>query len=349
MEPKPIQRQDGWWIARKQTSGKRINGLGRTPEEALSDLREKLNPPTIRVSDTPTLHEFAESVWWPRVKNLAPLTFKRYTDTYRKFIKHQLGSYDPRAVRYADVQEWADNLLRQGHSRETVIYARGVLSAIFNLAVRYEVADRNPASKIDLPGRAKPKRKRALSPDKAAVLITTVHATSLSCPVFLAVVLGLRRGEIAGLKWESIDRQTGRIRVHEQSRNGLKGQGVQTAAPKWGSAREIMAPKAILDMIDARGDLDSPYVCTHNGRPWIPNTLTRIWAEHAEALGLPDWTFHDLRHGAAGLLFAAGYSLEAIAMILGHADLASTKIYTDMEEEGQRNALGLAVERLGLR
>lgn len=352
MEMKPVQRKDGWWIVRKQTNGVRITGLGKTPEEALEDFRIKSQPPVTTASDGPlTLHEFAESVWWPRAKTKADLTFKRYTDAYRRHIKHQLGSYPIEAIRFTDVQAWADDHYRNGLSRESIKFARGILSAIFNLAMRHDVVLRNPASKIELPGKAKPKRRRALSPEKAAEILAAVDGTDMAAPVFLALVLGLRRGEVCGLKWDSIERTTGRIHVFEQRRNGLKGQGVQTDEPKRGSERTLMVPTKIIEMIDARGDLDSKqgYVCTHNGKPWIPNTLTRLWSLKADELKMGDWHYHDLRHGAAGLLMAAGYRMEAIALILGHTDLQTTSIYTDLEEEAQRTAMSLAVERLGIR
>lgn len=131
----------------------------------------------------------------------------------------------------------------------------------------------------------------------------------LSCPVFLAAVLGLRRGEIAGIRWDDLDRQRGELRIRRQRRaskgRGIIEKGLKTAS----SARTLRLTPALIAEIDGRGDLDHPYICTKNERPWRPDELTREWTQARESFGLPTWTFHDLRHGAAGLLYAAGADL----------------------------------------
>ena len=99
------------------------------------------------------------------------------------------------------------------------------------------------------------------------------------------------------------------------------------------SARLLRLPKAFIDEIDRRGDLDSPYVCTRLRRPWVPDTITELWGAEREKLGLPHWTFHDLRHGAAGLLHASGCDLLEIAAVLGHRKPDMSWLYTSSSEE----------------
>ena len=54
--------------------------------------------------------------------------------------------------------------------------------------------------------------------------------------------------------------------------------------------------------------------------------------------GLPDWRFHDLRHGAAGLLYAAGCDPLLIAAVLGHSKPDMSMVYTDVSDARRKEA-----------
>lgn len=82
----------------------------------------------------------------------------------------------------------------------------------------------------------------------------------------------------------------------------------------------------------ARGDLDCQWICTRKGKPWTPDTLSEEWLKHRGGFGLTDWRFHDLRHGAAGLLYAATGDLLMVAAVLGHSKPDMSLIYTGVTD-----------------
>jgi integrase len=66
------------------------------------------------------------------------------------------------------------------------------------------------------------------------------------------------------------------------------------------------------------------YFVQRNGRPWHPDTITKRFTKLAAAAGLPPIRLHDLRHGAATYLKAAGGDLKDIQQLLGLSSLTIT-------------------------
>lgn len=338
------QRADGRWMARKTPKGqKTVYGYGSTEEEADADLAAKLNPSPIWLPQKgATLREFAISAWRPTLDRLSESTVSRYTGVWRKFLDVQLGELALSEIRIVHLDQWMTALAKQRVAAPTRRMAAAVLSNILTMAVDYEMMSRNPVPSLKLPKRA-PKRDRAMSIDAAGELLEAVSGTDLSAPVFFALVLGLRRGEIAGLKWDDLDRLKGELKIQRQRRPS-KGKGVIEKKLKTeSSARVLRLPKSLIDEIDARGNLDSPYICTRKGKAWVPNTITEDWQLAREKLGFPAWRFHDLRHGAAGLLRATGADLMEVAAVLGQARPDMAWLYTSISEDRS----GTAIKGLG--
>jgi integrase len=138
------------------------------------------------------------------------------------------------------------------------------------------------------------------------------------------MVLGLRRSEIAALTWDDLDRTRQELRITKQAgrRLGDPPQSLKSTA----SNRTLPLPASFVAFIDAHGDLDAPTICTRAGKAWLPDTITDEWTAWT---GKPKgWTFHDLRHGAAGLIAAATGNVLAVKSVLGHGSVDMTTIYT---------------------
>lgn len=331
--------KEGRWKAQKRTPNGRVVAYGRTAEEAELLLKAKLEPHFQTFDDRQdhTLQTFVVEVWRPHIGNLEPKTIARYTSSWRKFIKPSLANLELRQINFLIVNRWRDHLIAQGVPLQSVRYAGTVLSNILNLAAKSDLIIKNPVTQVELPKKT-PKRERVMSPAEAAELFSRLEGTELACPVFLSLVLGMRLGEVAALKWSDIDRQTGAVIIRRQ-RQAQSGKGVVSKKLKSDhSRRTLRIRRDMLDKIDQLGDLDNEYVCAKDGKPWVPNTIYKKWAESKNDLGFPNWTFHDLRHGSAGLLYAAGCDLLEIAAILGHSKPDMSWLYTSVSEKRSEQA-----------
>ena len=87
-----------------------------------------------------------------------------------------------------------------------------------------------------------------------------------------------------------------------------------------------------LKALQKDGYNDNDYVCKwDDGRPFRPDYISERWKLILKKYNMPHIRFHDLRHSAASLLLANGFSLKEIQEYLGHADIKSTQIYTHIQ------------------
>jgi integrase len=165
---------------------------------------------------------------------------------------------------------------------------------------------------------------------------------------------GLRRGEIAGLKWSSdVDLGAGTITVVRNRVQAGAGNVVE-GDPKTLSSRRTLPLDdglvAVLRRASARyaeerlalgaDHADSGYVAVNEaGQPYNPDTLTRMWHKLTKAAGIRAIRLHDARHSCGTALHLRGVPLAVIAKWLGHADASITaRLYTHSQDEALRAA-----------
>src|SRR5262249_40789274 len=146
----------------------------------------------------------------------------------------------------------------------------------------------------------------------------------------LAVLCGLRRGEIAALKWRNIDLEKGSLAVVEsvEQMNGT----VRLKETKSGRARTVALPSTVRDELKAHRMaqsqhmlklgvrlVDDSFVCVlEDGRPMQPTFITHEWVRAIKATALPRYRFHDLRHAHGTHMLASGTHIKVASERLGH-------------------------------
>lgn len=154
---------------------------------------------------------------------------------------------------------------------------------------------------------------------------------------------GLRRGELAGLKWEDINLDTGQLVVNRQHKSVEYRVIVSEAKSDAGQRRTVMLGDRVLACLkrwketqDAEreswgeGYHDDGHVFTwQDGRPYHPDYLTQAVGKLMRQAGIADARLHNLRHFYAAVLISAGYDIEAVSKALGHSSVQITsKVYT---------------------
>jgi integrase len=157
-------------------------------------------------------------------------------------------------------------------------------------------------------------------------------------PFVHLALLGLRRGEIAGLRWSAVDLDSEQptLAVRATRLNTAVGVIEQDSAKTARSARTLPIPPHVLPILRrarheqrqmrlAVGGLwegpDDGFVITGEfGKPLAPCTLTLWWKRSLTYAGLPRRRLHASRHTAASLLNLRGAPVTLIAAWLGHAD-----------------------------
>jgi integrase len=166
------------------------------------------------------------------------------------------------------------------------------------------------------------------------------------------VLSGLRRGEIAGLRWSDVDFDAGTVTVTVARSRVELGGGPTTVVenePKTEASRRTLPLDegllAVLRRASARyaderlalgaAHADSGCVpCTEAGNPYTPGALTHLWRKIAKTAGVRPIRLHDARHSCGTALHLRGVLLAVIAKRLGHANPAITaRIYAHSQDE----------------
>ncbi len=360
------KRKDGRWEAmytRHLPNGesKRESLYAKTQKEA----REKLTamqalldqgeqPITDRQTVADYLMRWLEDAARPKVK---PKTLASYKQVTRLYLIPHLGRHQLAKLQPPQVQAMLNAMLAQGLSPRTAQYARAVLRKALNQALKWGLVTKNAAALVD-PPQSTAHEITPLTPVQARRLLDTAGGDRLEALYSVALSLGLRQGEILGLRWEDVDFDAGTVSVRKQLQR-LDGQPQLVDLKTRQSRRTIALPRSLVAQLKEHRirQLAEQLVCPcwHDwslvfpstvGTPLEPRNLTRHFKQLLGRAGLPSIRFHDLRHSCASLLIAQGIPARVVMETLGHSQITLTmNTYAHIYAEVQRQAAD-AMERL---
>jgi integrase len=256
-------------------------------------------------------------------KPYKPSTARGYEQLLHSYVVPALGGWKLSQVQRRDVQDFVDDLRKQGLSASTIANIPDPLRVIFRRAIRRDEITIDPTDNLDLPA-IRGQRDRIEPPERADEYLAALPDSERA---FWAVALfcGLRRGELRGLQWFSVDFDAGVIRV-ERSWDPVKGPvDVKTGAGRravpmaFVVRRALMAHKARTgrdgpDLVFGRTATEVFYASTIRAR------ANKAW----QAAGLEPITPHEARHCAISYFIVAGLDWKQISTWAGHGDVRQT-------------------------
>ncbi|GAA2260183.1 hypothetical protein GCM10010232_58970 [Streptomyces amakusaensis] len=241
--------------------------------------------------------------------------------------------------------------------------SRDALRAALTHAVAEEEIGKNVAALVKVP---KPRRRRIKpwSAVEAGRFLTDAAERDdhLFAAWALVLCLGLRRGEVLGLTWKSIDFQAGELYVDhqiqragqqllhretktEESDDFLPLPALCLKALRMRRAQQQGERKAAGDLWQDRHDL---VFTTKYGTPIEPGNPTRMFALRAHRTGLRAIPLRNTRHTCSSLLVALKVHPKVAQRILRHSQIAMTmEVYAEASEEAVRAALSRLSEVMG--
>jgi len=232
-----------------------------------------------------------------------------------------IGDYSLEELRPAMIADARDQIAAT-RGPATVVRYLSALSHAFTVAVKdWQWLDENLAARILWPRQPRG-RVRFLSENEREALRRACldsRCPLLASIVQLALLTGMRRGEILNLKWNNVDLERARL-ILTDTKNKERRQ-VPLVPEAFGIINAMqVGPNRTADS----------FVFPKRGDRRRPVRIDSAWRRAVKTAGLEDFRFHDLRHTAASYLAMTGATTNEIAEILGHKTLDMVKRYAHL-------------------
>lgn len=279
-----------------------------------------------------TVNELAP-LWLARLERRTEGTRRVYLPCWEKHVQPVWGERPVGSIRPSEVQAWVD-----AQTLGAVMVKRmvSILAQVLDPAVRDGALRANPARGLEMPSKPQPKQVY-LTAEQLARLAGEAKYPEI---VWVLGTVGLRWGELAGLRVRNVNVLRSRLTVEEAATTN--GAQVTVGDTKTHERREVAVPRFVMDMLVPLMDGKAPdaWVWTSSsGGPMRRPTADAGWFAGAVARCMaadptfPRVTPHGLRHVAAGLMVSAGANPKVVQRQLGHASAAMTlDVYASLFE-----------------
>ena len=265
---------------------------------------------------------------------------RSYESTLRR-VARELDNPPLKDVEPGQLVDW---VFTDGLAPNTIANRRSIVVALFRWAAAEELLARNPAAKLE---RAKATRKAVAKGNwLTAEQLGAIVATCDDSPkghrdrviILTAMFTGLRRIELARLRWKHVDLETDVLQVHGKGDKyelvGIPEQ-LHEALTNWRNIQpRTPAPddpvlcRVHAGCVPAYGT-DEPILLT--GQPITNKTIWRAVRQHSEQAGMPGVAPHDLRRSYASILKKSGMPVEDIQQMLRHTNIGTTQTYLEKD------------------
>lgn len=341
-------------------SAKTLKELREKEKQIKKDLLDGLSSPVKKE----TLDQYYTI--WKQNKRIKPNVMSNYCYMYERFVRPKLGSKKLRDLKYTTIETfYLDILDNERMAINTLEVVHNVLHQILDRAVLDDVIRRNPSDGImgELKKRyPKPKKRKALTKEEQARFVEALdeEANKSWRSAFLILLkTGMRAGELTGLTWDDIDIANRLIHVRRtlvyfddrslpQNTCRLAVNSTKTVT----SMRDLPLTDELQGLFEAQKENSLPCRQTVDGvtgfvftnrfgdvmhRGTLNKGLQRIIKDankDINALALPHFSLHHLRHTYCTNLVMSGVELTVASALMGHADIQTTaNIYNDVQQE----------------
>jgi integrase len=272
-------------------------------------------------------------------------TQKNHRHVAAKHLTPRFGDMAVSDITRQEVQAYVAHLTQAGYAPKTIDHIHDVLSAVLRTAMKWGHVQDNSARGVDLPTLKTVRPKWVLTTTQATALLSELPPLAQTM-AGVAMLTGLRRGELFVLRWQAVNLAEAHLTVQEAVYEGAFGtpktdagiRRVPLSAPtvallvKWRARVKRTEPEALV-------------FSTYSGKPISPNNVLRRWIFPAcTKLKLPNATWLTFRRTYASWSHDKGVPGKVVAKLMGHTNADVTlNVYTQVMDDSLRTA----VDRVG--
>ena len=357
------KRADGRWEGRI-IIGHKKNGspifksvFGKTQKSALKQLHQLID--LYRDVDLTEECRMTLGEWLDKWLNAYMVfTVKESTlSGYRQVVENQIrrfiGDKQLAYLTTADIQKFYNHIKQNGRTEFHPVHGytlsdsmvrdvHMVLHQALDVAVKERLIVRNPTNGTTIP-RVSRTEKQVLDNEQLDKFLNAIKQEPYWYDFFyVEIMLGLRRGEICGLKWSDVNFMESTLSIKRSVSRSLGGIAIGETKTDAG-ARKILLPPSVATLLQEKHKhAVSEWIFPHYmnpSKPLYPDAAYRKLKLLLKKSNLPAIRFHDLRHTFATHAIQGGVDAKTLSGILGHTDASFTlDTYTHVTSDMQKNA-----------
>lgn len=338
-----LRRSDGSRYSKWIPTKLKIQGNKKRAEEMLLELRRQYTLPD-KESPITLFTDYLQSWLQTHKAEISVSTFASYSELVRGIVKY----FEPQklllgGVKPVHIERFYQALYEQGLCSNSVLHYHTVLHKAFADAARRDILPRNPIALVKRPSKGQ-FTADPYTPEEMKQLFAAIEGDPLELVIKLTAYYGLRRSEVAGLRWQAIDFVNGTIAINhtvvvtkDPSGNRIVI-GRNTVKHKSSNRKLPMSPQISQMLLDYQETKDhkalkpTAYLfTTKDGSPLDPDHITDRYRKLLKKHNLRMTRFHDLRHASASALVANRVPLVEVQQWLGHSTIRITAdLYTHL-------------------
>ena len=345
------------WISTGISAKGNNKRLANAKLEEIKQDYEKYIPSLLTSNENDTSNEYFEIYmqnWLESYKhNIEENTYDSYCTVVNKITNYFSGkNIKLKDLKPKHIQDFYNSLYKKGLSPNTVLHYHANIRKALDIAMKLEIIPNNPADRIE-----RPKKSQFIgdfySIDELEKLFSACRNDPIKIVVLIASFYGLRRSEVLGLKWSSIDFEKNIITIKHKviQRNAKKNRSMvlKDKTKNKASYRSLpLLPTIATALKKHKNQINKnklicgntyhkefeDYICVDfKGKLFRPEYITDHFQIILKNNGLRHIRFHDLRHSCASLLLSKGVPMKAIQEWLCHSTYSTTaNFYAHLED-----------------
>lgn len=284
------------------------------------------------------LEEWIESIR-PKIKESSYL---KYNSMIKHYILPQLGDKKLSQLSYSMLEDFTNQLLLEGSTKNSVLSAKTVIDTLSLLKASFRYAANKYGVILcdmrQMPPRQPERQMRVFSQQEHEQLTEYLcsHITPRNLGILLALFTGIRVGELCALRWENIHLDSGSITIcqtmqrientdFKNYKTGMKTRIIITSPKSPSSIREIPLPAFLVEILKKAPYTKQGFLLSDSEETHIePRNLQTHFKTVLNSAGIENANFHALRHTFATRCVELGFDIKSLSEVLGHANVNIT-------------------------
>ena len=329
-------------------TSKQKSFFGKSISECIEKYTNYLRSDKVKPPNKYTVGEYAGI--WSEIKStqVTYRTWKNYDNYLNNYIVKYLGHTTPMEnIRPLDIERMmAACSDRSDSSRRHILLTA---KQMFSSAVDNDVIPKDPCRKVKVRASDEIRELEVWTPEELRIIISHLRDAPIGVGIALMLYAGLRSEEVCALHWEDVDMERDLITVRRKIVPTEKGQCAEIHSTKSRRRRIVPFPPELHELLLYAPRIEGvPYVVPYMEHIkkykydypfYTPHVFHERYERFFDNVPVRYLSPHKLRHTYGTYLVRSGADLVSVQKLLGHSNIATTRIYTDMNLDDQINAV----------